>query len=150
MPPQGGRKHPHQEFFQVDTTNILFICGGAFVGLDKVIERRVGKKTLGFKAEVKSTKNRARASLLEQLEPEDLIKYGLIPEFVGRLPVVGTLHELDKAALVQILDAAAELPRQAVPEAVRVREREAASPTTRSRRSRKWRSRARSARAACG
>src|ERR687887_371719 len=84
VPPQGGRKHPHQEFFQVDTTNILFICGGAFVGLDKQIDRGVG-------------------TTLEMLEPEDLIKYGLIPEFVGRLPIVGTLHELDKAALVQIL-----------------------------------------------
>src|SRR5229473_1346194 len=103
VPPQGGRKHPHQEFFQVDTTNILFICGGAFVGLDKQIERRTGKKTLGFKAEVKSTVNREIGTTLEQVEPEDLIKYGLIPEFVGRLPVVGTLHELDKPALVQIL-----------------------------------------------
>src|SRR5215471_5968212 len=103
VPPQGGRKHPHQEFFQVDTTNILFICGGAFVGLEKQIERRTGKKTLGFKADVKSVANRDIGTTLEQVEPEDLIKYGLIPEFVGRLPVVGTLHELDKAALVQIL-----------------------------------------------
>jgi ATP-dependent Clp protease ATP-binding subunit ClpX len=103
VPPQGGRKHPHQEFFQIDTTNILFICGGAFVGLEKQIERRTGKKTLGFKADVKSTANRDIGTTLEQVEPEDLIKYGLIPEFVGRLPVVGTLHELDKAALVQIL-----------------------------------------------
>src|ERR1700745_3026089 len=103
VPPQGGRKHPHQEFFQVDTTNILFICGGAFVGLDKQIERRVGKKTLGFRADVKSLRGRDIGTTLEQLEPTDLIKYGLIPEFVGRLPVVGTLHELDKAALIQIL-----------------------------------------------
>src|SRR3989454_2011853 len=103
VPPQGGRKHPHQEFFQVDTTNILFICGGAFVGLDKQIERRVGKKTLGFKADVKSLRTRDIGVTLEQLEPQDLIKYGLIPEFVGRLPVMGTLHELDKPALVQIL-----------------------------------------------
>src|SRR5689334_15364421 len=103
VPPQGGRKHPHQEFFQIDTTNILFICGGAFVGLDKVIERRVGKKTLGFKADVKAVQKREVGATLEQVEPEDLIKYGLIPEFVGRLPVVGTLHELDKPALVQIL-----------------------------------------------
>ncbi|MBP1605654.1 MAG: ATP-dependent Clp protease ATP-binding subunit ClpX [Acidobacteria bacterium] len=103
VPPQGGRKHPHQEFFQVDTTNILFICGGAFVGLDKSIERRVGRKTMGFKAEIKSAGARDIGSVLEMVEPEDLIKYGLIPEFVGRLPVVGTLHELDKAALVQIL-----------------------------------------------
>ena len=103
VPPQGGRKHPHQEFFQVDTTNILFICGGAFVGLEKVIDRRVGKKTMGFRAEVKPHGSRDVGGTLERLEPEDLIKYGLIPEFVGRLPVVGTLHELDKAALVQIL-----------------------------------------------
>src|SRR5213078_3163173 len=103
VPPQGGRKHPHQEFFQVDTTSILFICGGAFVGLEKVIERRVGKKTLGFKADVKSLRTRDIGATLEQLEPQDLIKYGLIPEFVGRLPVVGTLHELDKPALIQIL-----------------------------------------------
>src|SRR3954447_3276701 len=103
VPPQGGRKHPHQEFFQVDTSNILFICGGAFVGLDKAIERRVGKKTLGFKADVKSLSKREVGTTLEQVEPEDLIKYGLIPEFVGRLPVVGTLHELDKPALIQIL-----------------------------------------------
>jgi ATP-dependent Clp protease ATP-binding subunit ClpX len=103
VPPQGGRKHPHQEFFQVDTTNILFICGGAFVGLDKAIERRVGKKTLGFRSDVKSLRGRDIGATLEQLEPADLIRYGLIPEFVGRLPVVGTLHELDKAALIQIL-----------------------------------------------
>src|SRR5579871_994607 len=102
VPPQGGRKHPHQEFFQVDTTNILFICGGAFVGLDKQIARRLGKKTLGFKADVK-TAVKESAALIERVEPEDLIKYGLIPEFVGRLPVVGSLHELDKPALIQIL-----------------------------------------------
>ena len=103
VPPQGGRKHPHQEFFQVDTTNILFICGGAFVGLDRIIQRRIGNKALGFKADVKPTNSRDIGATLEMLEPGDLIKYGLIPEFVGRLPVVGTLHELDKAALVQIL-----------------------------------------------
>ena len=103
VPPQGGRKHPHQEFFQIDTTNILFICGGAFVGLDKQIERRIGKKTLGFKADVKSrpharSRHDARAGRAGRL-----ISYGLIPEFVGRLPVMGTLHELDKPALIQIL-----------------------------------------------
>jgi ATP-dependent Clp protease ATP-binding subunit ClpX len=103
VPPQGGRKHPHQEFFQIDTTNILFICGGAFVGLDKVIDRRLGKKTLGFKADTRSSRSRDLGMLLEKVEPQDLIKFGLIPEFVGRLPVVGTLHELDRAALVQIL-----------------------------------------------
>ena len=103
VPPQGGRKHPHQEFFQIDTTNILFICGGAFVGLEKVVERRLGRKTLGFKADVKSRKQRDAGAMLEQVEPQDLIKFGLIPEFVGRLPVLGTLHELDRPALVQIL-----------------------------------------------
>ncbi len=103
VPPQGGRKHPHQEFFQVDTTNILFICGGAFGGLEKIIERRIGKKTLGFQANIKSQKNRQVGSTLEKVEPVDLIKYGLIPEFIGRLPVVGTLHELDKPALIKIL-----------------------------------------------
>jgi ATP-dependent Clp protease ATP-binding subunit ClpX len=103
VPPQGGRKHPHQEFFQIDTTNILFICGGAFVGLDKIIQRRIGSKALGFKADVKPINTRDVGVTLEKTEPGDLIKYGLIPEFVGRLPVVGTLHELDKAALMQIL-----------------------------------------------
>ena len=103
VPPQGGRKHPHQEFFQVDTTNILFICGGAFIGLDKAINRRIGKKGLGFRAEVKSMRDRDIGSTLELVEPGDLIQYGLIPEFVGRLPVMGTLHELDKSALIQIL-----------------------------------------------
>ncbi|HUU36558.1 MAG TPA: ATP-dependent Clp protease ATP-binding subunit ClpX [Vicinamibacterales bacterium] len=103
VPPQGGRKHPHQEFFQIDTTNILFICGGAFVGLEKVVERRLGKKTLGFRADVKSRKQRDSGAMLEQVEPQDLIRFGLIPEFVGRLPVLGTLHELDRPALVQIL-----------------------------------------------
>jgi ATP-dependent Clp protease ATP-binding subunit ClpX len=103
VPPQGGRKHPHQEFFPVDTTNILFICGGAFVGLEKVVERRVGKKALGFHANVKSARKRRLSETLQQVEPEDLIKYGLIPEFVGRLPVVGTLHELDEVAMMEIL-----------------------------------------------
>jgi len=101
VPPQGGRKHPHQEFYQIDTTNILFLCGGAFVGLDKVIERRVGKKSLGFRTEGKPT---AKSPLsAKDVQPTDLIKYGLIPEFVGRLPVIGTLHDLDKPALVEIL-----------------------------------------------
>ncbi len=102
VPPQGGRKHPHQEFFQIDTSNILFIVGGAFVGLDKQIARRLGRKTLGFKADVTANVKEG-ATLVEQVEPQDLIRYGLIPEFVGRLPVVGTLHELDKPALIQIL-----------------------------------------------
>jgi ATP-dependent Clp protease ATP-binding subunit ClpX len=112
VPPQGGRKHPHQEFTIVDTTNILFICGGAFVGLEKVIGRRVGKKALGFKAigEISDeskvvTPIRAQrdTELLRQAEPQDLLKYGLIPEFVGRLPVLGILDELDEAALIDIL-----------------------------------------------
>jgi ATP-dependent Clp protease ATP-binding subunit ClpX len=103
VPPQGGRKHPHQEFFQVDTTNILFICGGAFVGLEKIIQRRTGSKSMGFQADVKPIRSRDIGATLEKVEPEDLIKYGLIPEFVGRLPVVGTLNELDKPALIQIL-----------------------------------------------
>ena len=103
VPPQGGRKHPHQEFTQVDTTDILFICGGAFVGLEKVVERRIGKRTLGFRSDVKTVQQRRNLAMLERVEPQDLIRYGLIPEFVGRMPVVGTLGDLDIAALVQIL-----------------------------------------------
>jgi len=102
IPTQGGRKHPQQEFCPIDTTNILFICGGAFIGLEKVVEKRYRNKSLGFQAEVKSSKQRQNEAF-DKLEPEDLIHYGLIPEFVGRLPVLGTLHELDEAALVQIL-----------------------------------------------
>ncbi|MDX6288893.1 MAG: ATP-dependent Clp protease ATP-binding subunit ClpX [Blastocatellia bacterium] len=102
VPPQGGRKHPHQEFFPVDTTNILFICGGAFVGLEKVVERRLRNKSLGFHAEVKTGSQR-QAEALAHVQPEDLIRYGLIPEFVGRLPVCGVLQELDESALVKIL-----------------------------------------------
>jgi len=112
VPPQGGRKHPHQEFTVVDTTNILFICGGAFVGLEKVIGRRIGKKSLGFRAiadadakegEVRPIRAQRDSELLRQAEPQDLLKYGLIPEFVGRLPVLGILDELDEAALIEIL-----------------------------------------------
>jgi ATP-dependent Clp protease ATP-binding subunit ClpX len=112
VPPQGGRKHPHQEFTAVDTTNILFICGGAFVGLEKIIGRRVGKKTLGFRAlsdpdakegDVTPIRAQRDTELLRQAEPQDLLKYGLIPEFVGRLPVIGVLDELDEAALIDIL-----------------------------------------------
>src|SRR4029077_20481696 len=96
VPPQGGRKHPHQEFTPVDTTNILFICGGAFVGLEKTIERRVGQKSLGFQADTQpSTAQRRNTELLEQVQPGDLIRYGLIPEFVGRLPVAGVMNDLD-------------------------------------------------------
>lgn len=104
VPPQGGRKHPQQEFLQVDTSNILFICGGAFAGLDKVIRERSEKGGIGFSAEVKSKDDKRNfGETLHDLEPEDLVRYGLIPEFVGRLPVIATLDELDKAALVQIL-----------------------------------------------
>jgi len=111
VPPQGGRKHPHQEFTPVDTTNILFICGGAFVGLEKMIARRMGKKALGFKSGEESDKEQAAAALpnkrnfemVSDVQPEDLIKFGLIPEFVGRLPVVGVLQDLDENALVEIL-----------------------------------------------
>ena len=102
IPTQGGRKHPQQEFVPVDTTNILFICGGAFIGLDRVVEKRFRNKSLGFQAEIKSSRQR-QAEAIDNLEPEDLIHYGLIPEFVGRIPVMGTLHELDETALVQIL-----------------------------------------------
>lgn len=103
VPPQGGRKHPHQEFIQIDTTNILFICGGAFDGMDKVISRRIGEHTIGFNSEIKSVKENSK-ELLEKIQPEDLLKYGLIPEFVGRLPQLVTLEELDTDALVRIIN----------------------------------------------
>jgi ATP-dependent Clp protease ATP-binding subunit ClpX len=103
VPPQGGRKHPHQDFIPMDTTNILFICGGAFVGLDGIIEQRIGKKSMGFKADVKAKSQKSMFDTLEQVQPGDLIRYGLIPEFVGRLPVIGVLGDLDRAALVKIL-----------------------------------------------
>ncbi|MFS8573592.1 MAG: ATP-dependent protease ATP-binding subunit ClpX, partial [Clostridia bacterium] len=103
VPPQGGRKHPHQEFIQIDTTNILFICGGAFDGLEKIIERRIGQNSIGFGADIKPRQNRQVGELLEHLMPEDLLKFGLIPEFVGRLPVIATLDSLDEQALIRIL-----------------------------------------------
>ena len=104
VPPQGGRKHPHQEFTPVDTTNILFICGGAFVGLEKMISKRIGKKALGFRSDTKApTSARCNVDVLEKVQPMDLIRYGLIPEFVGRMPVVAVLEDLDKAALIEIL-----------------------------------------------
>jgi ATP-dependent Clp protease ATP-binding subunit ClpX len=103
IPPQGGRKHPNQDFIQIDTTNILFICGGAFDGLDKVIRNRSEKGGIGFGAEVKSRDASNVGEMLKQVEPEDLIKFGLIPELIGRLPVIATLQELDEAALVEIL-----------------------------------------------
>ncbi|MBW3629983.1 MAG: ATP-dependent Clp protease ATP-binding subunit ClpX [Gemmatimonadetes bacterium] len=102
VPPQGGRKHPHQEFIQIDTTNILFICGGAFAGLDKIIEGRVGQKSIGFRTEVQKDKSGA-AEVFVEVAPEDLLKFGLIPEFVGRLPVIGAVQNLDHEALIQIL-----------------------------------------------
>lgn len=103
VPPQGGRKHPHQEFIQVDTTNVLFIVGGAFDGIDKIIQNRVGKNAIGFGAEIQSKEEKQIGKLLKELQPEDLLKFGLIPEFVGRLPVMVTLEELDEDALVSIL-----------------------------------------------
>ncbi len=103
VPPKGGRKHPQQEFLQVDTTNILFICGGAFVGLDKVIHQRMNMKSMGFNAQIGGPQSLEDENILENSQPEDLIHYGLIPEFVGRLPVIATLHELDEEALVRIL-----------------------------------------------
>ncbi len=103
VPPQGGRKHPHQEFISIDTKNILFIVGGAFISLDSIVENRIGNKTLGFGAEIKSKKDVDREAILSQVAPEDLIKYGLIPEFVGRFPVVAVLNSLDMEALIRIL-----------------------------------------------
>jgi ATP-dependent Clp protease ATP-binding subunit ClpX len=103
VPPQGGRKHPHQEFIQIDTTNILFICGGAFAGLDKIIEARVGGKGVGFGADVRSKAEKKVGDLFAQVLPEDLLKFGLIPEFIGRLPVLAVVNDLDRAALVRIL-----------------------------------------------
>jgi ATP-dependent Clp protease ATP-binding subunit ClpX len=103
VPPKGGRKHPQQEFLQVDTTNILFICGGAFVGLEGIIERRIGVKGIGFGAEIQTKKERKIGEVLREVQAEDLLKFGMIPEFIGRLPVIATLDELDEAALVSIL-----------------------------------------------
>jgi len=103
VPPQGGRKHPHQEFIQIDTTNVLFICGGAFAGLEKLIENRVGSKGIGFGADVRKMEDKDLGTILEHVLPEDLLKFGLIPEFVGRLPVITHVHNLDESALVKIL-----------------------------------------------
>jgi len=103
VPPKGGRKHPQQDFLQVDTSNILFICGGAFVGLDQIVQRRLGQSRLGFGADVKSKKELKLGELLANVQPEDLLKFGLIPEFIGRLPVIATLHELTEDALIDIL-----------------------------------------------
>jgi len=103
VPPQGGRKHPHQEFIQIDTTNILFICGGAFAGIEKIIESRAGAKGVGFGADIRKVEDKDLGNLLGQIMPEDLHKFGLIPEFIGRLPVIGVVDQLDQAALVKIL-----------------------------------------------
>ena len=103
VPPQGGRKHPHQEFIQIDTTNILFICGGAFAGVEKLIEGRIGNKGVGFGADIRRASEKDLGEILGRVLPEDLLKFGLIPEFVGRLPVIGAVHNLDQEALVRIL-----------------------------------------------
>ena len=103
VPPQGGRKHPHQEFIQIDTTNIFFICGGAFDGIEKIIQERIGKKTLGFGAKIESAKEKKVGEILKSMLPQDLLKFGLIPEFIGRLPLIATLQPLDKEALINIL-----------------------------------------------
>jgi ATP-dependent Clp protease ATP-binding subunit ClpX len=120
VPPQGGRKHPHQEFIQVDTTNILFICGGAFVGLDRIVRERIGKRAMGFMASLDSKVDDTQ-EVLSQCQPEDFLKYGLIPELVGRLPVVATLDELTEEELQRILVEPKTRPGQAVPEALRIR-----------------------------
>ena len=103
IPPKGGRKHPQQEYIKVNTQNILFICGGAFVGLERIVEQRIGSKTMGFGADIKSRTERRMGELLAEVQPEDLLKFGFIPEFIGRLPVIATLDDLDEAALVSIL-----------------------------------------------
>jgi ATP-dependent Clp protease ATP-binding subunit ClpX len=103
VPPQGGRKHPQQEFLQIDTTNILFICGGAFAGLDKIIANRDKGTGIGFGADIEASDDRSTGQRLAEIEPEDLLKFGLIPEFVGRLPILATLEDLDKSALIRIL-----------------------------------------------
>ena len=103
VPPQGGRKHPHQEFIQIDTTNVLFICGGAFAGLDQIIASRIGQKGVGFHAQVKSRSEKDPGELFAQVLPEDLLKFGMIPEFIGRLPMIGAVHSLDRSALMKIL-----------------------------------------------
>ena len=114
VPPQGGRKHPHQEFLNIDTTNILFICGGAFAHLDKIIERRVGHKGMGFGAEVKSRSEKDVGSIFAKVMPEDLLEYGLIPEFIGRLPVISAIHNLQPRRSGAHPDHAQERPGQAV------------------------------------
>ena len=125
VPPQGGRKHPQQKYIEVNTKDILFICGGAFDGLDKIIERRVGQKVLGFGADIRSKQDRKLGELMAQVEPEDLLRYGLIPELVGRLPVVGVLESLDEDCPGRDPDRAQERDHQAVPALLRDGGREA-------------------------
>jgi ATP-dependent Clp protease ATP-binding subunit ClpX len=103
VPPQGGRKHPHQEFIQIDTTNVLFICGGAFAGIEKIVESRIGRRGVGFGADIRRPEDKDLGAIFEEVLPEDLTKFGLIPEFIGRLPVVGAVRNLERDALVQIL-----------------------------------------------
>ena len=134
VPPQGGRKHPHQEFIQIDTTNVLFICGGAFAGLERIIEQRVGKKGLGFGAHLRSVSERTTDDIFAEVMPEDMIKFGLIPEFIGRLPVFTSVRSLDRDALVQDPHRAAQRAGPAVPAPVRAGQRRA-----RVRRRRRWR-----------
>ena len=125
VPPQGGRKHPHQEFIQIDTTNVLFICGGAFAGLERIIEQRVGKKGLGFGAHLRSVSERTTDDVFAEVMPEDMIKFGLIPEFIGRLPVFTSVRSLDRDALVRDPDRAPQRAGPAVPAAVRAGQRRA-------------------------
>ena len=128
VPPQGGRKHPHQEFIQIDTTNILFICGGAFDGIEGIIQKRTGKQGMGFGSEVKGKEDEQTDRLLAKIEPHDLMKFGLIPELIGRLPAIVSLDTLDKDALVRILHGAEERTGQAVRNAVRNGRRRAEVP----------------------
>ena len=125
VPPQGGRKHPHQEFITIDTTNVLFILGGAFSGLESIIERRVGQQGVGFHGTVRAKSQRDPGELFAKVLPEDLVKFGMIPEFIGRLPMVGAVRSLDRDALIKILTETEERAGQAVPEGVRVRGRRA-------------------------
>ena len=121
VPPQGGRKHPHQELLQIDTTNILFICSGAFDGLEKIVESRLDRKSIGFNMELAQKSTKEIGELLAEVTPQDLVKFGLIPEFVGRVPICVTLEGLDRAALIRILTEPKNASGQAVSEAVRLR-----------------------------
>ena len=150
VPPQGGRKHPHQEFLSIDTTNILFICGGAFAGLDKIIARRIGKNAVGFGADVRSKHDVESSELLADVMPEDLLNFGLIPEFIGRLPVISAVHQLRREDLVQILDRAEERAhRSSTSASSATTASSSSSPRTRCGRSPTRRSSARPAPAAC-